>query len=264
MKCEKARELISLFLPPDESWLTPTNRQALEAHMAACEPCCQECRESQKAAGILRERRQIGADVAALLKRGRRQGWHAALEIVTRLIGASRCAVPWAVAAYLAVAVLGTRAFSSREAPLLGPERSVALAGADAPFGIESAGSGGIGSETAVPASRGETERLALNGRHRVVMNVGAKRSLEPLVEAGRTGCLVNLSLGEIYVHVGHDGSPPAVPAAHGRAVITGAAFDVKATEVGTTVSVAEAAGRAVGILGADARCQVRKESLDR
>jgi hypothetical protein len=34
MRRVKARELMSLYIAPDETWLTPEDRRVLEAHMA--------------------------------------------------------------------------------------------------------------------------------------------------------------------------------------------------------------------------------------
>jgi hypothetical protein len=51
---------------------------------------------------------------------------------------------------------------------------------------------------------------------------------------------MVALDSGQIYAHVQHGGSPFVVATAHGRAVITGTTFDVRATESGTTLVVTE------------------------
>ena len=244
MRCRKARELISLYLAPDESWLSPKDRQALEAHMAVCEPCHRDCRESRDAIGMLRDCWQISADSVILLKNTRRQERHGVSSRIIRLFGASRRVAAWAVAACLVIGVLGRWAFLNRRTCLPGPSRSVAFTSQDLPLVIESADGARIASEAIVQTLSRETKHLVLNNKHQVVMNAGTRLSIEPFVKAGRIGCLVSLALGEVYVHVEHDGNPFAVQTPHGRAVITGTTFDVKATDAGTTLVVVEGSVR--------------------
>ncbi len=71
-------------------------------------------------------------------------------------------------------------------------------------------------------------------------MSAGTRLFIEPLVETGRVGCRINLALGEVYVHVEHDGNPFVVHTAYGRAIITGTTFDVKASETAVTLTVVE------------------------
>lgn len=54
----------------------------------------------------------------------------------------------------------------------------------------------------------------------------------------------MDLALGEICVHVAHDGGPFVVQTSHGRAVITGTTFGVKTSETRTTLVVAEGSVR--------------------
>ncbi len=234
MRCSKARKLISLYVAPGHSWLRPEDRRALEAHMAVCEPCRQDCRESLELIAILPACWQISEDTAALL----RQGPRGASTRIIRLFGASRRAGVCVAAACLALVAFGAWAFSHRAAPSPRAGRLIARAREDVPLSIESADGGRVASGTIVQTLADETKRLVLNGRHEVVMNAGVRLSIEPLVEMGQTGCLVNLALGEIYVHVEHDGLPFVVRTAHARAVVTGTIFDVKTTEAGTTLVV--------------------------
>ena len=89
-------------------------------------------------------------------------------------------------------------------------------------------------------ASVDSLKTLVINEKHRIVLNSDTTVSLEPLAQNNRVGCLVKLASGRIYAHVEHDGNPFVVATAHGRAVITGTTFDVKATDAGTTLVVAE------------------------
>jgi ferric-dicitrate binding protein FerR (iron transport regulator) len=182
----------------------------------------------------LRQCWQVSEDTAAFLE-NRRQGSRR---------GVSRRVAIWAVAACLAVAVLGGLVFSNREAGLTGPNRSAALTGENLPLVIKLADGGHIIPGVAIQTLAGESRSLILNGRHRVVMKAGTRLSIRSLLEADRVGYLVSLALGEVYVHVEHDGHPFVVQTAHGRAVITGTTFDVKTTEGGTTLVVAEGSVR--------------------
>jgi hypothetical protein len=153
----------------------------------------------------------------------------------------------WAtgVAACLAIAVLGWWVVLNLGVLPGKPDHSAALPGEDMRLVIELASAGGrIAPGATIQTSAGETKSVVLNNRHQVVLNAGTELSIEPLAEMGRAGCLVNLVLGEVYVHVEHDGNPFVVQTAHSRAIITGTTFDVKATDTGTTLVVAEGSVR--------------------
>ncbi|RKY10569.1 MAG: hypothetical protein DRP56_00625 [Planctomycetota bacterium] len=66
---------------------------------------------------------------------------------------------------------------------------------------------------------------LRINGNRQMVLNIGTELSIEPY----NLGCLVRLDQGEIYTEVEHDGKPFMVETPHGRAVITGTTFNIKA-----------------------------------
>ncbi|UCE50724.1 MAG: FecR domain-containing protein [Phycisphaerales bacterium] len=244
MRCRKARELISLYLAPDDSWLSPNDRQALEAHMAVCEPCHRDYRESREVIGVLQKCWQVSEDTAALLEKGHRQGRHGGSARVVKPHGFFRRVAVWAVAACLVIAALGGWAALHRGALLPEPGRSVALTGEGLPLVITLADGGHITPGAVIQTSAREIGNLVLNGRHRVVMNAGTRLSIRSLFEADQAGCLMSLALGEVYVHVEHDGHPFIVETAHGKAVITGTTFDVKATDVGTTLVVVEGSVR--------------------
>lgn len=244
MRCRKARELISFYLAPDDSWLSPKDRQALEAHIAVCVPCRRDFQETREAIRMLRDCWQISADTAVLLRKERQQERHGVSTRIIRLFGASRRVAAWAVAACLVMGLLGRWACLNRQTCLPGPSHSVVFTSQDLPLVIESADGGHIIAGAAIQTSTGEIKSLILNGRHQVMMNAGTKLSIEPLVKAGRIGCVVSLAVGEVYVHVEHDGNPFAVQTPHGNAVITGTTFDVKTTDAGTTLVVVEGSVR--------------------
>ena len=58
--------------------------------------------------------------------------------------------------------------------------------------------------------TQSEIKRLVLNGKHHLTLNANTLLSIEPVVWSGKTGCLVNLRLGEIYAEIEHDGNPCA------------------------------------------------------
>jgi hypothetical protein len=66
---------------------------------------------------------------------------------------------------------------------------------------------------------------LNINNNRQMILNVGTELSIEPY----NLGCLVKLDKGEIYTRVEHDGKPIIVETRHGRAVITGTTFNIKA-----------------------------------
>jgi ferric-dicitrate binding protein FerR (iron transport regulator) len=243
MRCKKARELISLYVAPDDSCLSPNDRQALEAHMAVCEQCRENCRESREVIAVLQKYWQISADTATLLEKGRQGSQHRISRII-KLHGVYRYVAVLAVAACLGIAVLIDLVFTNQKSETIGHNQAVALTGKDLPLIIESADGGHIAPGAMIQTSAGEIENLVINGRHRVVMNACTKLSIQSHWKADNAGCLMNLAFGEVYVHVEHDGHPFKVQTAHGRAVVTGTTFDVKATDTSTALVVVEGSVR--------------------
>jgi ferric-dicitrate binding protein FerR (iron transport regulator) len=245
MRCRKAKELISLYLAPHTGGLSPRSCQALEAHLAACEPCRREYREDEEAITLLRRYWQVSADTRALLQRSRPQGQDQSVGKTIGLRWSLSRATAWtmATAACLVIGVFGWRAMSTGGAPGAEPGNRAASSGMA--LVIEAAGDGArIAPGAILQTSTEEVKSLLLNGKHQVVMNAGTRLSIEPFTDKGSRGCMVNLARGEVYVHVVHDGFPFLVQTAHGRAVITGTTFDVRATEAGTTLAVVEGSVR--------------------
>lgn len=246
MRCRKARNLIAFYLAPDESWLSPEDRQALEAHMAVCESCRLDCEETAKGIALFQKYWHISPDTQALIDRANeREAAGLPVDPRWRFRRIIEIGIPAsAVAACLAVLVLGGWLIASHLQRPNSSADAIASAEAEAPLVIASADGGRIESGAVIETQAGQIDRLTLNGRHTIVMNADTRLSIEPLVAAGRVGCQVNLTLGEVYVHVEHDGNPFVVQTTHGRAVITGTTFDVKVTGAGTTLVVAEGSVR--------------------
>jgi ferric-dicitrate binding protein FerR (iron transport regulator) len=249
MRCTQAKTLISLYLGPGASWLRARDRQALEAHLAACEACRRDWRESREALELLQEYWQISEDTQALLLRSRPAGGHGVRSRIVSL-PAWRRPVAATVAAGLVLAVLGVWAVLPRESAPTGPGRPVALPEAERPLTIASADGDRLSPGTCVETAATETKSLVLNARHQVVMRGGTRLSCEPVVENGRTGCRVNLARGEIFARVEHDGNPFRVQTARGQAVITGTVFDVRVGRAGTTLAVVEGSVRFESAVG--------------
>jgi ferric-dicitrate binding protein FerR (iron transport regulator) len=245
MRCEKAKQLISFYLAPHGSWLSPGQRQALEAHLATCEPCRRDCQASREVIALLREHWSIGADTRTLLEKASTRG-------IPGRTSAARWAIrATAAAACLLVGVLawwlmpdaGTRATGPRH-PMVSSD-SVSLAPGPAEERVNTP------SRTYLRTGAGQVESLILAGRHQLVINAGSRVSVEPLVEDGRIGYLARLDAGEICAHVEHDGGRFVVQTVHGRATITGTVFDVKVTAAGTSLVVAEGSVRFESLEGA-------------
>jgi ferric-dicitrate binding protein FerR (iron transport regulator) len=235
MRCRRARRLISLYLAPHDAWLSPGERQALEAHLAVCEPCRHDYQSSREVIALLRSHWQISPNTRALLA-----------GVPTRRIPAPSPAFRWvmragAAAACLLLCLLGWWQMPHPGAAVVQPERSLVASGSNASRAMAPAAENAEGPPgTGIRTPPGQIDSLVLAGRHQLVMNGGSELTVEPLVENHRIGCLVRLTCGEICVHVEHDGSRFLVETAHGRATITGTTFDVKATATDTTLVVVE------------------------
>ena len=79
-------------------------------------------------------------------------------------------------------------------------------------------------------------KNLRINDNRQMVLNVGTELSIVP----HSFGCIVKLNKGEIYTEVEHDGKSFIVETNHGRAVITGTTFNIKADDKQTELAVTE------------------------
>jgi hypothetical protein len=111
VRCRKARQLISSYLAPHDSFLNLEGREALETHLAACESCRQDFRESQKAITLLQEHWELSEDTQLLLEKTQPEGPTGGAGKVIWLPAYLQRAVAGVTvaAACLAIAVLGWR-----------------------------------------------------------------------------------------------------------------------------------------------------------
>ncbi|KKM63516.1 hypothetical protein LCGC14_1510690 [marine sediment metagenome] len=85
-------------------------------------------------------------------------------------------------------------------------------------------------------AATDKIKTLRINGNRDMTLNTGTQLS----IVSHNFGCIVKLGKGEIYTHVEHDGNPFIVETPHGRAVITGTTFNIKADNTQMELTVIE------------------------
>lgn len=81
-----------------------------------------------------------------------------------------------------------------------------------------------------------ELKTLRINDNRQMIINIDTELSIIP----HNLGCIVKLAKGEIYTEVDHDGKPFIVETIHGRAVITGTTFNIKADDKQMELAVTE------------------------
>lgn len=260
MNCEEAKILSIAHILGD---LDPGSEQyrQLESHLASCGFCTEEYKSSKWAIRFIEQHKTIFAEVLrtpeekkaaeqeeierswkcivarldefeAQLRKEKQAKFHRLLVRVS------------AVAACLVIGISTFLVFSiySKLKIVLEPISHQATLAPKPSVRIELVSKDG---NILVPAkqqitSTDELKTLAINGKHRMMMNINTTLAVEPLVENNHIGCLVKLAWGQIYTHVQHDGNPFIVDTANGKAVIIGTTFDVKAINDGTTLVVSE------------------------
>ncbi len=120
MRCSRAKHLIFLDLDPHGSWLDANDCEALAAHMAICEACRRDWRESREMIVFLRRHWRVGEDTRVLLAKGRPG------TVRVRPVAAAWMVRAGAVAACLVVGVLGWREIASRRPLVTRPQRPAA------------------------------------------------------------------------------------------------------------------------------------------
>jgi hypothetical protein len=150
--------------------------------------------------------------------------------------------VPAAVAACVALgSLLSLAAWYSMRSMVPLTEHAQALGGALAIVELASgAGDIEVPIGVKVRTAPAELKTLAINDKHRILMNVDTVLSVEPLTDGGFPGYLVNLHEGEIFACVEPDRGQFVVRTSHGQVVVAGTIFDIKVTNACTTLVVAE------------------------
>jgi len=258
MNCKKVQFLMCLYIADDPA-LTGKERLAFANHLRNCQECAREYGESRFVIDLAREHWQVSEDTLALIEKANKyvkprmtveEAWQdlksripefAQFEKRQKRLQLFRRA--GVVAACLVVGISIFLAFSYSKPKFAQesiPEQVVFAPKPSVKVELIS-----DNSKVLIPtgyeiAAAKELKSLIINDKHRIVINVDTTLAVEPLVEGSRLGCLVKLASGEILAHVEHDGNPFVVSTAHGKAVITGTIFDIKATDISTTLVVAE------------------------
>lgn len=257
MDCKEAQILFVSHIMGD---LKPKSLQSLEleAHLRSCQVCAKEYKESKATIEFIQSNKTEFAEAFESIERketAERQelerSWQA-IEVKLDKLEAQQKTAPffriiWKATVAAACAIIGISIWliltNSKTSPEHAPQQ-LALTSAPS-VKIELLSDDGsiiIPADRNITTSTSRLKTLVLNDKHRLIMNEKTKISIQPFRYDKYIGCMVNLSSGQIYANVEHDGNPFIVETTHGKAVITGTTFDVKATGTGTTLIVAEGA----------------------
>ena len=262
MDCKQAQDLMAPQMLGD---FAPDSAEfrGLEAHMSRCPACRREYQEIQRTLEFIeqhkaefahafeeREANRRRQDAEFRRKWKKLEGKLDDLELQEQR--ASMRKWLWRGAAVAACGVLAVSTWSllSRQSiPHGGRDRSGGYVTSAATPAVKIELISGdrrvaILANQEISTGAGEIKTLIINDRHRMVMNVNTMLAVEPLLHANHIGCRVNLSAGEVFAQVEHDGNPFVVNTPHGQAIITGTTFDVKATDSSSVLVVSEGAVR--------------------
>jgi len=246
MDCEGAKNLIIAQIcgdldPDSEQW------RGLKTHLSACRTCAQEYENAKRTVTFIQEHKLEFAEALQTTKDRRDalvNSWQAIeakidtiettaknqnqlYRLIAKVSAVAACFIIclslWLVLSNPGIPPAQTAATTTPSVKIeeLSQNRNLAISAA-----------------TVIRTPHDDLKTLIINDRHRIVLNSNTTLSIRPLAEDSRVGCLVSLTLGEIFVHVEHDGNPFAVATSHGKAVITGTAFNIKATNNTTTLAV--------------------------
>jgi hypothetical protein len=255
MNCEKSKLLIPLYLA-GESNITAEVRAAFMTHLRECPKCAGELEVGRKVVDFVKKHWKPEHDRVSTRDGRHREspmtierGWKnlmrtcpdLALQVKRRRN--QRLFFGAGAAAACLVAALTWALLSQDYTMRILPAEPSSIAGTLlSPFNVELVAASG---NVAIPADQkivadDEPKMLWINGRHWIMLNCETSLLVRPLTVDSHIGCIVRLDYGEVCAHVEHDGNPFIVETAHGRAVITGTTFDVKAETDGTTLVVSE------------------------
>jgi len=219
-----------------------------EAHLVSCPACAEEYQETRETIAFINAHK---ADFARALEAIEsktdqqttvEQGWRA-IEAKLDYIEAQRQKRKWApirrVAAVAACIMVAATLFLTFSKSPRAPISTPAQVASD--FSIEllyNSGPISVAAGQQVKTAPGQLQTLIINHRHRVTMNANTTLRVYPYSQAARPGCRINLASGQILAHVQSDTGPFLVATAHGKAIITGTVFDIKAGSTATTLVV--------------------------
>lgn len=260
MECKEA-QIVSIGHIMEDLEFSSEQYQELEAHLASCQACTKEYESSKWAIKYIEEHKteftealRTPEEKKAAEQEEIERSWKRIearlddIEAQERQEKQSKFRRLFvrvsAVAACLAIGIFAWITFSIHSTPenvhkpisqqvALAPKPSVKIE-------LVSKNDNTIIPANQQIASTDELKILVINGKHRMMMNTNTILTVKPFVESSNIGCVVKLVSGQIYTHVQHDGNPFLVDTVCGRALITGTAFDVTATNTSTTLVVSE------------------------
>jgi hypothetical protein len=272
MDCKKA-QLLMISVWVGDPGVTDQERESFKSHVIACPVCAWEYKETKEIMSLVRrhwgpmnkENRHL------LQKRGYpipvqgensassnrsmtvEEGWR---DLLRRCPDLTQCEKrsKWlqlfgrvsAVTACMVVGLLTWLAFSiySKIEIAQGPVQEQVASAQKPSIKVEL-----VSDNIRIPIPTGceittskKLKTVIINEKHRMVMNFDTVLMVEPLIENTYFGCLVKLAAGEIFAHVKleNDNNPFVVETVHGKAVIKGTLFDMKAMSNSTTLVVTE------------------------
>ena len=260
MKCQKVQLLMSLHIAGDPA-LTAEEGFAFEKHLQACQECARGYEESRFVIDLAKQHWSVSKDTLAFIEKVDQptkhkitveEGWEdmkrripelthygngrKRLQLFRRFVAVAACfavGVSIFLAFYYSKPEITQEPVAEQVTSAPKPSSKVVLVSENINLPIPT------GNEVTTTK---ELKILILNDKHRIIMNTNTSLSIEPLIENSRLGCLVKLTSGEIYTHVKHDSKPFVVSTAHGKAIITGTTFDIKAVATSTMLMVVEGA----------------------
>ncbi|UCG49091.1 MAG: FecR domain-containing protein [Phycisphaerales bacterium] len=223
----------------------------LAAHLASCQICAQEYESSRAVATFIRQNRALFAaalepfEVRQKAARTEIEGTCAQEPSVGGQVNCGRFARlgVWICSAVASLALTMPLFLTlSNSGPFERPStwRGNSLRGPCPTLTIELLshhGSTRIARGTPIKTGAGELRTLVINGKHRLMLNSDSVVEID-VCPNRLGGCMVQLTSGEVFARVEHDGTPFIVRTIHGRAVITGTAFDMQVTDTATTLAI--------------------------
>jgi len=247
MSCEQAQILMMPYLMGHPE---PGRGQYVEfeAHLLSCADCSAEYQETKDTLAFIKAHKADFARAFAVIETGTEdqttleQSWRA-IEAKLDRIEAEERRKKWskirratAVAACIMVGATFLLMFSKSPEPSIFTPTRVA-----SDFSIELLYDSGplpVAAGQQIRTAPDQLQTLIINRRHRITMNVNTSLYVYPHGQAGRRGCRISLACGQILARVEPDSGPFLVATPHGKAIITGTVFDIKADTAATTLVV--------------------------
>jgi hypothetical protein len=257
MNCKESKLISTLYLA-GESNIAVEVRSAFKAHLRECPKCAGEFEVSRKVIDLVKRcwkpEHNLASTESARFRAVQssmtiERGWKDLMRTcpdlaqqVKRRRNQRLFSGAGAAAACLVAALTWALLSQDAKTRILPVESSNVAGTSSSPVTVElitAAGNIAIPGDQKIVAGD-ELKMLRINNRHWLMLNKATSLLVWPLTADSHIGCIVRLDYGEVCAHVEHDGNPFVVETAHGRAVITGTTFDVKAETDGTILVVSE------------------------